>query len=81
MAKNDVSIKIIKGSITGSEDSTFAGSFAKEVADFIETVDGGAGTANVQDNPLGLGDIMDITYICNGNNHMTAIIAVSGSLP
>tara|TARA_R100000664_G_C2659378_1_gene76293 strand:- start:21 stop:251 length:231 start_codon:yes stop_codon:yes gene_type:complete len=76
MALNDVSIKIIKGSITGSQTSADAFSFAKEVADFIETVDGPA-----IDYSGSLGRVLNIDYVPNGNLHMTAIITVSGSLP
>jgi len=76
MALNDVSIKIITGNITGSQTSADAFSFAKEVADFIETVDGPA-----VDYSGSLGRVLNIDYVPNGNYHMTAVITVSGSLP
>ena len=78
MAKNDVSLKIITGNITGSETSAAAGSFAKEVADFIETVDGPAAGAGFSGS---LGKVLNIDYVPNGNYYMTAIITVTGSLP
>ena len=81
MALNDVSIKIIKGSITGSETSADAFSFAKEVADFIETVDGPTLGATEAGTTGSLGRVLNIDYVPNGNYHMTAIITVTGSLP
>ena len=77
MALNNIQIKTIIGSITGSEVSAFAGSFSKEVSDFLKTIDG-----PVDGNITGsMGNVLSIDYIPNGNYFMTAIIAVSGSLP
>ena len=76
MSLNDVSIKIIQGSISGSQTSADAFSFAKEVADFIETVDGPS--INFTGS---LGRVLNIDYVPNGNLFMTAVITVSGSLP
>lgn len=81
MALNDVSIKIIKGSITGSQTSADAFSFAKEVADFIKTIEGPT-LGNTLGGATGsLGKVTNIDYVPNGNLHMTAIITVTGSLP
>ena len=82
MPLNNIQIKTIKGSITGSEDSSFAGSFSKEVSDFIKTVEGPKATQDVFGGTTGsMGNILSIDYIPNGNLFMTAIIAVTGSLP
>ena len=71
MPNNVGAIKIIQGFVTGSQDSSMNGSFAKELKDFLETASALSSSGIVE----------DISYVQSHHKYMTAIITLSGSLP
>ena len=75
-AENSSSVKIIVGSITGSQDSTQDFSFSKELADFHNSLFPGITGSNAVQR-----QILDIAYVPRGNNHLMAVITITGSLP
>ena len=81
MGMNDTSIKIIQGFVTGSQDSSMAGSFAKDVNDFLETIKGPQSVSTTNEPSGSMGYVLDINYTLSHHKYMTAIITVSGSLP
>ena len=82
MGLNNTSLKIIRGAVTSSQTSAAAGSFAKEVNDFIKTVKGAQAISTTNESSGSMGYVLDIKYVPNTTGtDMTAFILISGSLP
>ena len=79
---NNTSLKVIRGQVTASQTSAMAGSFAKEVNDFIKTIKGPQAVSTVNEDSGSMGYVLDIDYVkdMTGTN-FTAFILISGSLP
>ena len=77
------SVKIIQGFVTSSQDSSIPGSFAKELGDFYNTLPVSGSTSGYPSF------VSDVGYVVQQKNypgggfqdHYTAIITLSGSLP